>query len=120
MRYISLFFILGLHCDIQGWNSIIMVLLEINGWSMFYSWYYKWPLLRTGMEREGERDCPMLVGMVTWPGEREPGRRDLHLFLSREQNIPEFPAGRQRSRLSRLECIMFVALWAGGFETGLS
>lgn len=31
--------------------------------------------------REGEeagkerRDCPMLVGMVTWPGEREPGRR---------------------------------------------
>lgn len=25
-----------------------------------------------GKER---RDCPMLVGMVTWPGEREPGRR---------------------------------------------
>lgn len=30
-----------------------------------------------GKERRGEerRDCPMLVGMVTWPGEREPGRR---------------------------------------------
>jgi len=29
-----------------------------------------------GGRRGGERrDCPTLVGMVTWPGEREPGRR---------------------------------------------
>ena len=42
---------------------------------------------RWGEERIGEerRDCPMLVGMVTWPGEREPGRREGEgAFVSRE------------------------------------
>lgn len=68
--------------------------MKINGRSMFYSWLLEMALfLRVetgereeggeaggglGGERRGEerRDCPMLVGMVTWPGEREPGRRE--------------------------------------------
>ncbi len=30
-----------------------------------------------GEHSEAERrDCPMLVGMVTWPGEREPGKKE--------------------------------------------
>lgn len=66
--------------------------VKINGRSMFYSWLLEMARFlrvelgeRRGHEREegGEvgrgkerRDCPMLVGMVTWPGEREPGRRE--------------------------------------------
>lgn len=39
--------------------------------------YSKWPFLKPGESRGGmkRRDCPMLVGMVTLPGEKEPGRR---------------------------------------------
>lgn len=68
--------------------------VKINGRSMFYSWLLEMVLFlrvepgerereRRGHEREegGEvgrgaekRDCPMLVGMVTRPGERDPGR----------------------------------------------
>ncbi len=77
--------------------------VKINGRSMFYSWLLEMALFLgvetgereeggeagggLGGERRGEerRDCPMLVGMVTWPGEREPGRKEGgRAFVSRE------------------------------------
>lgn len=74
--------------------------MKINGRSMFYSWLLEMVLflrVETGEREEGgegggrearwgeeRRDCPMLVGMVTWPGEREPGRRSGGAFVSWE------------------------------------
>lgn len=53
------------------------------------------------MERRAERrDCPMLVGMVTWPGERETGRwggrggpLSLGSSLSAAGLFPQSPSG---------------------------
>lgn len=64
--------------------------MEINGRSVFYSWLLQMALFLRVERREREergkerRDCPMLVGMVTWPGEREPGRRGGGAFVSGE------------------------------------
>lgn len=33
------------------------------------------------------RDCPMLVGMVTWPGERQSGREEGEGPLSQEKSL---------------------------------
>lgn len=69
--------LLFLHCDIQGvivqsssssenqWQVHFLFLATRNG-----------PFPWEKQKGEERRDCPMLVGMVTWPGEREPGRRN--------------------------------------------
>lgn len=75
--------------------------MKINGRSTFYSWLLEMALflrVETGEKErkeesevrwgEKKRECPMLVGMVTWPGEMEPGRKGGQqgggAFVSRE------------------------------------
>lgn len=43
-----------------------------------------------GKEGEGYIDCPMLVGMVTWSGEREPGRGSCSFCLAGAEH-PRIP-----------------------------
>lgn len=69
---------------------------------------------------EEKRDCPMLVGMVTWPGEREPGRRnegrrEKDFFLSQESSLSA--ASLSPTIPCRLERII-TALWVAVEEQG--
>ena len=72
--------------------------------------------MRWGEER---RDCPMLVGMVTWPGEREPGRRGGWrgggLLLSHGSSLSA--ASLSPTIPCRLKCII-TALWVAVEEQG--
>lgn len=56
------------------------------------------------------RACPMLVGMVTWPGERQSGREEREGPLSQEESLSASSLLSLSCRLQRIITALCVAV----------